>query len=172
MSMGVTADSSARAAQAYRDFAPAVLGYLRALRVQEPEDVLGEVFVQVVRDVGRFRGDDAAFRRWVFSIAHNRVMDSHRRNRRRPPPRLEPVPEAGVLPPDPFDPTLVGALAALSFDQREVVVLRFVADLSLDAVARITRRRVGAVKALQHRALANLERALSTSHQGKALASD
>ncbi|HEY1517508.1 MAG TPA: sigma factor, partial [Solirubrobacteraceae bacterium] len=65
-----------RAAQAYRDLAPAVLGYLRALRVREPEDVLGEVFVQVVRDIGRFRGDDDALRRWLFSIAHNRVMDT------------------------------------------------------------------------------------------------
>ena len=144
-----------RAAQAYRDLAPAVLGYLRALRVREPEDVLGEVFVQVVRDIGRFRGDDAALRRWVFSIAHNRVMDAHRRFRRRPPPMLEPIVDTGEAPPphDPFAPELIAALAALTLDQREVVVLRFVADLSLEAVARITGRTVGAVKVLQHRAI-------------------
>jgi RNA polymerase sigma-70 factor (ECF subfamily) len=68
---------------------------------------------------------------------------------------------AGAGPPDPFDPGLVEALDALSADQREVLVLRFVADLSLEAVAKITRRRVGAVKALQHRALENLRRAVS-----------
>jgi len=152
-----------RAAHAYHDLAPAVLGYLRALHVREPEDVLGEVFVQVVRDIGRFRGDDAALRRWVFSIAHNRVMDTHRRFRRRPPPMLQPVLDTGAAPPpdDPFAPELVAALATLSLDQREVVVLRFVADLSLEAVARITGRTVGAVKALQHRALESLERAIS-----------
>jgi RNA polymerase sigma-70 factor (ECF subfamily) len=140
-----------RAAHAYRDLAPSVLGYLRALRVGEPEDVLGEVFVQVVRDIGRFRGDDPALRRWVFSIAHNRVMDTHRRLRRRPPPRLEPIAETGTTqaPDDPLAPELAAALASLSLDQREVVVLRFVADLSLDAVARVTSRTVGAVKSLQ-----------------------
>jgi RNA polymerase sigma-70 factor, ECF subfamily len=127
--------------------------------------VLGEVFVHVVRDIGRFRGDDAALRRWVFSITHNRVMDSHRRFRRRPPPILQPVLENGEVPPprEPFDPELVAALAALSLDQREVIVLRFVADLSLEGVARITGRTVGAVKALQHRALDCLGRALSTA---------
>lgn len=155
-----TVTDRSRAAQAYQDLAPAVLGYLRALRVSEPEDVLGEVFLQVVRDIDRFRGDDIRLRRWVFSIAHNRVMDHHRRLRRRPQ-SVGPVPDLhGPPPDDPFDPELVGALATLSIDQREVVVLRFVADLSLETVARVTGRRVGAVKALQHRALENLERVL------------
>jgi RNA polymerase sigma factor (sigma-70 family) len=158
----MAADRS-RAADAYRDLAPAVLGYLRALRVREPEDVLGEVFLQVVRDIGRFRGDDDAVRRWVFSIAHNRVMDSHRRFRRRPQPTLQSGLEAGEVPPptDPFDVDLVAALSVLTLEQREVVVLRFVADLSTESVARITGRTLGAVKALQHRALENLSRALS-----------
>ena len=160
----MTAADRSRAAQAYRDLAPPVLGSLRALRVTEPDDVLGEVFVQVVRDIGRFRGDEAALRRWIFSIAHNRVMDSHRRTRRRPPPVLRPGLEPGAVsaPDEPFDDELVEALAALTFDQREVVVLRFVADLSLEAVARITNRTVGAVKALQHRAIERLLLALST----------
>ena len=76
---------------------------------------------------------------------------------------LEPVLDTGEAPPpdDPFAAELVAALAALSLDQREVVVLRFVGDLSLEAVARITGRTVGAVKALQHRALESLEHAIS-----------
>ena len=40
----------------YRDLSPAVLGYLRARGAHEPEDVTGEVFVQVVRDLQRFNG--------------------------------------------------------------------------------------------------------------------
>ena len=52
----------------------------------------------------------------------------------------------------PTDPDLIAALDQLSPDQREVIVLRFVADLSLEQVAEVTKRRVGAVKALQHRA--------------------
>jgi len=61
-----------------------------------------------------------------------------------------------VNPPEPFDPELVAALLALTPDQREVVTLRFVADLSLEDVAAMTGRSVGATKALQHRALAAL----------------
>lgn len=151
-------------ATAYRSLAPAVLGYLRAQRVPEPEDTLGDVFLQVARDIGRFSGDEAALRRWVFSIAHNRAMDAHRRSvRHRASAESGHVGAGGRgavqvadPPAGPIDPGLVKALAALSPDQREVVVLRFVADLPLEAVARITRRTVGAVKALQHRALDNL----------------
>lgn len=153
------------AGRVYRDLAPAVLGYLRSQRVPEPEDVLGEVFLHVARDLhrGRFKGDDAALRRWVFSIAHNRAMDAHRRRTRdRSTPRDDVV-DARIVdaPPDPVDPELVEALASLSADQREVVLLRFIADLPLEAVARITGRTTGAVKALQHRALENLRRAVS-----------
>lgn len=146
----------------YRLLAPRVLGYLRAQRVADPEDVLGEVFLHVARDIRRFEGDDAALRRWVFSIAHNRVVDDRRRRDRRPKTSDAAVPDvAAVAEADPFDPMLVEALATLSADQREVIVLRFIADLPLEAVARITGRKVGGVKALQHRALTNLARAVS-----------
>jgi len=149
------------AAQAYRTLAPAVLGYLRAQRAPDPEDLLGDVFVQVARDLPRFRGDDAAMRRWVFSIAHNRLVDARRRLARRPRSADRAVPDrAGAPLPDPIDPELVAALGELTAEQREVVVLRFVADLPLADVARITSRRVGAVKAMQRRALEALERSL------------
>jgi len=150
----------------YRELAPAVLGYLRSQRVRDPEDVLGEVFLHVARDLGRgrFTGDDAALRRWVFSIAHNRAMDAHRKRARDRSDVTEEVVDGRVEEPprDPVDPELVEALAALSADQREVVLLRFVADLPIEHVARITGRTSGAVKALQHRAIENLRRALVT----------
>jgi RNA polymerase sigma factor (sigma-70 family) len=150
------------AAQAYRALAPAVLGYLRAERAPDPEDLLGEIFLQVARDVRKFRGDDDDLRRWVFTIAHHRLVDERRRRTRRPVLADAPVPEW----PDPrqpaqaVDPMLVDALAQLTPEQREVVVLRFVADLSLEDVAGITGRTVGAVKAMQHRALEMLARIL------------
>ena len=161
-------DPPERAADVYRALAPAVLGYLRAQRVADPEDTLGEVFLQVARDFHRFKGDGAALRRWVFSIAHNRSMDTHRKRKRdRAIPQAsfgELADDAGPLHPEanePFDPVLVEALGMLSPDQREVVILRFVADLPLEAVAKITGRKAGAVKSLQHRGLENLRKAVS-----------
>ena len=134
------------AEEIYRALAPAVLGYLRAQRAPDPEDVLGEVFLQVARDLPKFRGDDDALRRWVFAIAHNRLLDARRRVARRPVTADRPVPEQVAPPPDDaLDPDLVEALDDLTPDQREVVVLRFVADLSLADVAHLTRRRGGAV---------------------------
>ena len=161
------------AAQLYRQLAPTVLGYLRSQRVPDPQDVLGEVFLHVARDLNRFSGEEAGLRRWVFSIAHNRAMDAHRKASRNRSTLEAELAEAGAgagmvervtAPPpvDPFDPVLIDALATLSAEQREVVVLRFVADLPLEAVAKVTGRKVGAVKALQHRALENLRRAVSS----------
>jgi RNA polymerase sigma-70 factor (ECF subfamily) len=150
-----------RAADAYRRLAPAVLGYLRAERAPDPEDLLGEVFLQVARDISRFRGDDDDLRRWVFTIAHHRLVDDRRRSSRRPQLAAVEVPDQPrAAGPDPvdvhLDVHLIAALESLSADQREVVVLRFVADLPLEGVARITGRTVGAVKALQHRGLERL----------------
>lgn len=150
------------AGAAYRKLAPAVRGYLRGQGVPDPDDVLSEVFLQVARSMPRFRGDDEDLRSWVFTIARNRVIDDHRRRKSRPIASGGPVPDAAAPPATPpVDPVLVAALAQLTPDQREVVVLRFVADLSLEQVAAITKRSDGAVKSMQHRALEQLARILS-----------
>ena len=150
------------AADLYRQLAPAVLGYLRSQRAPDPEDLLGEVFLQVARDLPRFKGEPTALRGWVFAIARNRLLDARRRASRRPVVATDEVPDVPEAsgPAEPFDPELLAALAQLTPDQREVIGLRFVADLALEDVARITGRKVGAVKAMQHRALAQLARIL------------
>lgn len=148
--------------QAYRTLAPAVLGYFRSRGVPEPEDLVGDVFVGVARGLHRFRGDDTDLRRWVFTIAHRRLIDDRRRRIARP---LSPVPELPEIETVDrsvtLDPDLLDALSELTPLQREVVLLRFVADLPLAAVARIVRRRVGAVKGLQSRALTHLAHRLN-----------
>jgi RNA polymerase sigma-70 factor (ECF subfamily) len=160
--LGSLVGTSRDAGAVYRQLAPAVLGYLRAQGVPEAEDVLGEVFFQVARDLHRVRGDDVAARKWVFTVARHRILDDGRRRARQPKMDNGPVPDVALPAADePPDPVLLGALASLTPEQREVVILRFVADLPLEAVARMTRRRVGAVKALQHRALAQLAEAVS-----------
>ncbi|MER3453471.1 MAG: hypothetical protein C4344_07565, partial [Acidimicrobiia bacterium] len=59
-----------------------MLGYLRAQGAREPEDLLGEVFLQVTRYLPRFRGDATDLRRWVFTIARHRLVDDQRRRAR------------------------------------------------------------------------------------------
>ncbi len=156
----------------YHDVAPLVIGYLRAQRLRDAEDVAGEVLLEVVRDLHRFEGDAANLRSWVLAIAHHRLLDARRRAARRP--RLaEPV-EAHPTPAARDDPEaetlsalgfgrLEGLLSALTEDQRNVLLLRVVGDLSIAEVASITGRRPGAVKQLQRRAAAVMRRQLETA---------
>ncbi len=147
--------------ETYRTLAPAVLGYFRSHGTPDPEDLVSEVFVGVARGLSRFQGDDDALRRWVFTIARRRLIDQVRRRAARPYQSVADPPELPTCDqPDGLDLDLVRALGTLTPLQREVVVLRFVGDLPLAAVARIVRRQVGAVKALQSRALDQLARQL------------
>jgi RNA polymerase sigma-70 factor (ECF subfamily) len=154
----------------YRELAPSVLGYLRAGGAVEPEDVLGEVFLQVVRDLARFQGGEPEFRRWLFTIAHHRMLDARRRERRRP---VEAAPDEvlerrGAL--GDAEDEAMAALGAervrmlvrtLTTDQQDVLFLRLFGDLAVDDVAAILGKRPGAVKALQRRGLAALRGEIS-----------
>jgi RNA polymerase sigma-70 factor, ECF subfamily len=151
--------------EVYRAFASAVLAFFRGHGVREPEDLTGDVFVSVTEHLARFRGSDAALRRWVFTVAHHRMVDEFRRTG-----RSIPTPEISdrgrsVEHDEPLDADLVRAMWELTDEQREVVVLRFVADLPLHDVAKITGRRTGAVKMAQARGLAALRDALSPTRR-------
>jgi len=151
----------------YGQLAPAVHGYLRSQGVDDPEDAVNDVFLRVFGAIGRFDGSPTAFRSWVFAIAHHLVVDRRRFVSRRPAAvateRLPEVPTAAVDDEvlGRFDASVVaGVLRLLTADQRDVLLLRFVADLSLEEVAQAQGRSVGAVKAMQHRALASVRRLL------------
>jgi RNA polymerase sigma-70 factor (ECF subfamily) len=139
-----------------------VYAYLRGRHVDDPENLLGEVFLHVTRSLPQFEGDDEELRRWVFAIARNRVIDHRRRVARRPIEVAE-VPDGSGGQVDEHllsDSELMAAVGELTEDQREVIALRFIADLPLEIVADMTGRTVGAVKAMQHRALGRLSHSL------------
>lgn len=154
----------------YRDLAGAVTGYLRLQGAQDPDDVASEAFLGVFRSLGRFEGDEVAFRSWVFSIAHRRLIDDRRHRSRRPPTRSIEGPDAQWAGSHDVENQVLGVLEAerlarlcdrLSPDQRAVILLRLVADLSLEQVASTLDKRVGAIKALQRRGLEALRRELA-----------
>jgi RNA polymerase sigma-70 factor (ECF subfamily) len=155
----------------YDSLAGRVCGYLRAQGAPEPEDLTSEVFLRVFDHLAGFSGNEAQFRSWVFTIAHHLLIDDARSRARRPATtelgaHAERV-RAGDVEDDAFAnfgaewaTTLV---ASLPDDQRAVIMLRVAADLPIAEVARILGKRVGAVKSLQHRALAALRRRLPAS---------
>lgn len=151
----------------YHCMAPDVLGYLRSQGCADPEDSANAVFFRAFRNMGSFDGSGTQFRSWLFAIAHNLVIDERRMASRRP--ATQPLHDrfdraAGDVEADAMSRLASGRvrqmLSLLSPDQRDVLLLRIVADLSLEEVAVATGRTVGAVKSLQHRALAALRRRL------------
>lgn len=151
----------------YKDLSPAVLGYLRLRGVAEPEDLTGEVFVQVVRGLAGFSGDEKQFRSWVFVVAHHRILDERRLRTRRPaePAGLETLESSGAtgnVEDEAIDKLALAELRSvldtLSGDQRDVLLLRIVGGLTLEETAAATGKRVGAVKALQRRGIAAIRR--------------
>jgi RNA polymerase sigma factor (sigma-70 family) len=153
----------------YNGLAPAVLGYLRANGAPDPEDVLGEVFLQVARDIARFDGEEPGFRSWVFTIAHHRLIDARRHAARRPVELAAEPPEPGIPAEDAAEEALarIGLeevrriLETVSPEQRSVLLLRVIGDLSIEDVAKAVGKRPGAVKALQRRGLAAVKREMA-----------
>jgi RNA polymerase sigma factor (sigma-70 family) len=161
----------------YTSVAPSVTGYLRANGAAEPEDLTGEVLLQVVAGLERFHGGEQQFRAWVFTIAHRRLVDDLRRRSRRPQPvapghMAESAPAVGGDVRDDalraLDEAAVrAAIDELPRDQRAVLLLRILGDLTIEEIARVVGKRPGAVKALQRRALRRLERAYPFEPPGR-----
>jgi len=142
----------------YSDLAGAVTGYLTTRGASDPEDLAGETFLQVARNIHGFDGSEGAFRSWVFVIAHRRLIDYRRANGRRPNSFVLDVdPEGGNVESEAVErlttSELVTAFKVLTEEQREVLSLRVIADLTLEETAEVVGKSVGAVKGLQRRAL-------------------
>jgi len=151
----------------YREFHPPVLAFLRARAPAEAEDLASDVFVAVAEGLGRFEGNEDGFRSWLFTITYRQVGQLRRRLGRR---RTDPFPVDEVderVPPGDAESDAMAAIstqqaldliATLPPAQSEVLLLRVVADLSVDEVASIVGKRPTAVRALQHRAVVGLAR--------------
>lgn len=148
----------------YRTLAPRVLGYLRARGAEDPEGLTNEVFIAVIPRLGTVKGGAAGLRTLVFSVAHARAVDEHRRRSRwgihasyepELDPRLTDSAETVVM--GGVTTAEVGELLEeLGEDQRAVVMLRVLSGLSLEETANVLGKSVGSVKQLQRRGLLRL----------------
>lgn len=154
----------------YRDLQPSLVRYLRAQAPVEAEDLASEVWLDAAAALGRFEGDEAAFRRWLFTIAHRRLIDFRRREVRRraaqaplevwAPPDDVGDPEAEAVAASERDAALA-LIAGLPADQAEVVLLRVITGLDVADVAAILGKKPGTVRVLQHRGLTRLSEELA-----------
>lgn len=162
--------SEAAFTRLWLDANPALVRYLRVIAPEVAEDVAAETWVQVVRGLRRFRGDEAAWRAWLFTTARRRVIDASRRRSRRREEPLHDVPaEALPMTADAADEAIerlgtqsaIKLLARLPPLQAEVILLRVLAGLDTDSVARLLRRTPGAVRVAGHRGLRRLAEILN-----------
>lgn len=153
-----------------RNLGPSLFRFFRVRRAPDPDALVGEVFADMARNLRTFRGDESAFRSWVFVIAYRRLSDEWRRRTRRPdetPTDTPPEPSQVAVSAEDEALEILGSrevdrlLSVLTEDQRDVISLRVIAGLPLNETAAAMRKPVGAVKALQRRALAALRREIS-----------
>ncbi|MGW5197705.1 RNA polymerase sigma factor [Streptomyces spiralis] len=152
-------------AVAYRIVQPGLLGFLRGIVGDDAEDVASEAWLEIARDLGRFKGDGAGFRGWTATIARHRALDHLRRRRVRP--RSTALEQDVLELPGPQN-TYEQALESLSTeralelvrslprDQAEAVLLRVVAGLDGPSAARVLGKRAGAVRTSAYRGLRRL----------------
>ncbi len=182
MRTGLAFDDVLAAAQAgaawafetlYRDLAPTVTGYLRLHGAAEPDDLASETFLGVFTGLAGFRGDEEALRSWVFTIAHRRLIDDWRRRSRRPQLADDAADLTVLAGGDAEDDALVRVgtddvhrlCAVLPDDQRSVLLMRVLADLTVEQIASVMGRSVGSVKALQRRGLRSLREHIEKSSE-------
>lgn len=157
-------------AYVYRSVHPGLLGYVRGIVGEDAEDVASDAWLEIARDLGRFRGDALGFRGWTATIARHRALDHLRRVRSRPrPARLEPdvlsLPATGDTAAEALEALstdeVLARVAELPQDQAEAVLLRVVVGLDGPTAARVLGKRPGAVRSAAHRGLRRLAKELT-----------
>lgn len=159
-------------AAVYLEVAPRLRAYLAAeVRHGEvADDLVEHTFIELIEGCATIRGDGRSLRGWLYRAARNNLYDWRRRAARRGDHELRDDHVEMLEDRDP-DPEVIASerdavaairdvMAELSPDQREVLELRLIAELTTAEVAELTGRTVGAVKALQHRGLQRLARLL------------
>lgn len=154
----------------WRDANPALLRYLRVVSPEYAEDIAAETWVQVVRGLPKFRGDESAWRAWLFTNARRRMLDQARTRKRHPAESLDNVHAADVpRSPDAAQTAMdnlatesaLAVVARLPGQQAEVILLRVVAGLDTEVVADMLGKSPGAIRVLAHRGLKKLQALLS-----------
>jgi len=152
----------------YLAIAPELLRYLRARGVADPDDVVGETFLRAISNAASFEGDGPAFRAWIFTIGRHISIDAARQRARRPEELhadLRDIGPSGNVEAEALAVLtrshVVGLLDSLTDDQRDVLLLRFLSDLTFADIAAVIGKREGTVRMIQNRALTALREKIS-----------
>jgi RNA polymerase sigma-70 factor, ECF subfamily len=134
----------------------------------DAEDLTTQTFLKMLESIGRFRWQSAPFSAWLFRIAHNLAMDHFRARKRVQPEEEVPEPIGSEEPSAELEAmqsigrqSMLELIDKLSPEQQQVLTLKFVFNFPNADVAKILDKTEGAIKSLQHRALASLQKQLA-----------
>src|SRR5712691_6672373 len=135
----------------------------------DAEDLTTQTFLKMLESIKRFRWQSAPFSAWLFRIAHNLAMDHFRARRRWQPEEDVPEPPGSEEPSAELEAmqsigrqSMLELIEKLSPEQQQVLTLKFVFNFSNGDVAKILGKTEGAIKSLQHRALASLQKQIAS----------
>ena len=142
----------------YRALNPLLLRYFKANATRVAEDLTQEVWLSAAPRLHTFEGDEHQFRTWMFTVARRRLVDHWRAAGRRVSEVQAEVDPVAVVGADPSarvegEDAIAELTAGLNEEQREVILLRVVAGLSVEEVAELVDKSPGAVRVIQHRAV-------------------
>lgn len=134
----------------------------------EAEDLAERTFLKVWQSIGRYRWQGKPFTAWLYTLAHNEMVDHFRAKRPRAPlDERQPYHGAGpddlVIRQQTYADVRL-ALNHLTPDQRQLIILKFYMDKDNREIAQIMGKKEGTIRALQMRALAALRRHLQREH--------
>lgn len=146
--------------------------YFKVGNRMEAEDLTQEVFLRALGAISSYKWRQLPFSSWLFRIAHNRVIDYFRKQKKARLTRLDErtldtEDNPMVIAEQFLERTqLMAALEKLSPAQREVISLRFIAELPITEVARTLGKSEGTVKALQYSGIVALRKILTEKKNG------
>lgn len=135
--------------------------FYRTGNIHDAEDLTERVFYRAIEHIGRYRQRGVPFSAWLYRIAHNLVANWHRDRQRRQevpiddlldlPSKLDPPEQTMMNTMD--TERLMRVIQSLPAERQEILILKFVQELSNAEIGRIMGRSEGAIKSLYHRTL-------------------
>ena len=153
-------------AQLYDAYVERVYRYI-LFRVSEDfttEDLVSQVFLKAWQNLDRYKMGSSPFIAWLYTIARNLVIDYHRAKK-----EMFPLEDARILPSDRQSPheevemrfdlqAMRDGLQSLTGDQQQVLILKYIAGLPNENIAKIMNKQEGTIRGLQMRALRTLSK--------------
>lgn len=137
----------------------------------EAEDMTQQVFLKALKSISSFKWKGVSFSAWLFRIAHNLAVDYFRKKAKQATVPIDDLPVMANGDPQTLAEQrhdieqLISATSRLTDMQREVISLRFTAEMSIAQVAEVMGKSEGAVKALQHSAIIALRKVMLVAEQ-------